>query len=97
MAADRRAGKPVANWYGLEHDDAVPAHDAAVVVAKLLKQMYPANPDVVLGREARRIIEALTEAGYTLVRSDSWRLRNDFDVIPHLKEEQLVKGPPSDD
>lgn len=33
------------------------------VVAKVLKRLYPQNPDIVLGREARRIVEALREEG----------------------------------
>lgn len=41
--------------------------EAVLVVAKLLKQMYPQNPDIVLGREARRIVQAMREAGCAIV------------------------------
>lgn len=34
-----------------------------IVIARVLKQLYPQNPDVVLGREARVITDALYEAG----------------------------------
>lgn len=27
---------------------------------------------------------ALWEAGWTVIRSDSWRLRSDFDVVAHI-------------
>jgi hypothetical protein len=37
------------------------------VLAMTLKQLYPWNPDIVFGREARTIIEAFTEAGFVVV------------------------------
>ena len=43
-------------------------HEATVIVARTLKRLYPMNPDVVLGREARVIVEALESVGLTLVR-----------------------------
>lgn len=36
-------------------------------VAQVLKRLYPQNPDVVLGREARVIVDALTKAGWRLL------------------------------
>lgn len=41
--------------------------DAVPVVARTLKELYPQNPDVVLGREARTIVQALHDAGLVIL------------------------------
>lgn len=41
-----------------------------VIVAKALKRLYPQNPDIVLGREARTIVAYLDSAGYALTRRE---------------------------
>lgn len=45
----------------------VPAERPEQLVAKVLKRLYPQNPDIVLGREARNIVAALSDAGYVIV------------------------------
>ena len=39
-------------------------------IATVLRQLYPQNPDVVLGREARIIGDALIADGWTLSPTD---------------------------
>lgn len=46
------------------------------VVARTLKRLYPHNPDVVLGREARVIVEELRTAGFLIVQTGC---AHDFD------------------
>lgn len=41
------------------------------VLAQTLKRLYPQNPDVVLGREARVILHAFEEAGFAVVATDT--------------------------
>jgi hypothetical protein len=38
-----------------------------MIIARTLKRLYPQNPDVVLGREARAIVAALEDEGYVVV------------------------------
>jgi hypothetical protein len=47
-----------------------PPQDVRTVVAQLLQRLYPSNPDVVLGREARLILEAFTAQGLAVVHAD---------------------------
>ena len=44
-------------------------HEATVTVAQTLRRLYPQNPDIVFGREARVIVEALEAAGLAIVRT----------------------------
>lgn len=37
------------------------------IVAQVLKRLYPQNPDIVLGREARVIIDSLQAEGFVIV------------------------------
>ena len=37
------------------------------VLAQTLKRLYPANPDVVLGREARIVLDEFVKRGYVVV------------------------------
>ena len=41
----------------------VDGHEAVRIVASTLKRLYPTNPDVVLGREARNIVLDLSANG----------------------------------
>lgn len=43
------------------------------VLAQTLKRLYPQNPDVVLGREARVIMEAFEQAGFVAVATNDTR------------------------
>ena len=38
------------------------------------------------------LIRDLPKLGWTFVRSDSWRLRHDFDVVPHEHIDGDVRG-----
>lgn len=44
--------------------------EATRVIAVLLKELYPQNPDIVLGREARHIVNALHEKGFTITKAE---------------------------
>lgn len=43
------------------------SHDLARTLGPVLKRLYPQNPDVVIGREARAIAEAIVSAGYAVI------------------------------
>lgn len=42
-------------------------------LAMTLKRLYPQNPDVVLGREARTIIDEFEQAGFVVVTTNDTR------------------------
>ena len=46
------------------------------VLAQTLKRLYPQNPDIVLGREARIVIEEFEKAGFVIVQRGC---EHDFD------------------
>lgn len=43
------------------------------VLAMTLKRLYPQNPDVVLGREARTILDEFERAGYVVIATNDTR------------------------
>ncbi len=43
------------------------------VLAMTLKRLYPQNPDIVLGREARTVIDEFEKAGYVVVATNDTR------------------------
>lgn len=43
------------------------------VLAMTLKRLYPQNPDIVLGREARIVIEEFEKAGYVVIATNDTR------------------------
>lgn len=43
------------------------------VLAMTLKRLYPQNPDVVLGREARTILEEFEKAGLVVIATNDTR------------------------
>lgn len=62
----------------------MPDSEAVRIVAEALRYKVPHYTAWEWGQ---RVVAAIEDAGWTLVRSDSWRLRSDFDVVPHGSRE----------